>query len=211
MKTDALIDLLAQGAGPAPKAVVARRLLPAAALGLVVSAALSLLVVGPVPGSMYATPAPWIKLAYGAALAAAAGWWTARLAKPVPRVAGPTRAVAGVLMAMALLGALVLIGVPAGERPAALLGHSWLACPWAVALVSLPGLGAMLWGLRQLAPTRPRAAGFAAGLAAGALGATGYALACSEVSATFVAIWYTLGVLLTGLVGAWLGPRVLRW
>jgi hypothetical protein len=39
----------------------------------------------------------------------------------------------------------------------------------------------------------------------------GYALACPEVSLTFVAIWYSLGIALAGVLGAFLGPRVLRW
>jgi hypothetical protein len=43
------------------------------------------------------------------------------------------------------------------------------------------------------------------------LGASGYALACPEASPAFVAVWYSLGVLLTGLLGAALGPRLLRW
>jgi len=91
------------------------------------------------------------------------------------------------------------------------LGSSWLSCPWNVLALSLPGLGAALWAVRGLAPTRPRAAGFAAGMFAGALGALGYALACQEGSAAFVAVWYTLGIGLTGGLGALLGPRVLRW
>ena len=39
----------------------------------------------------------------------------------------------------------------------------------------------------------------------------GYALACTEASPAFVAVWYTLGIIVTGAVGALLGPRVLRW
>jgi hypothetical protein len=77
--------------------------------------------------------------------------------------------------------------------------------------LSLPALAAAFWAVRGLAPTRLRAAGFAAGLLAGSLGAFGYALSCPEVSPAFVAVWYTLGIGLTGAVGAGLGPRVLRW
>ncbi|MFO1333443.1 MAG: NrsF family protein, partial [Rubrivivax sp.] len=56
-----------------------------------------------------------------------------------------------------------------------------------------------------------RAAGFAAGLLAGAIGALAYALACTEMAMSFVAAWYTLGILMVGALGALLGPRVLRW
>jgi hypothetical protein len=43
------------------------------------------------------------------------------------------------------------------------------------------------------------------------VGALGYSVACTEESIAFVATWYSLGILLTGLAGAALGPRVLRW
>ena len=65
--------------------------------------------------------------------------------------------------------------------------------------------------VRGLAPTRPRMAGLAAGVFAGSLAALGYALACPEVSITFVAVWYSLGIALSGLLGCALGGRILRW
>lgn len=211
MKTAELIEMLARSAGPAPRAVAARRLVPAALAGALLSAALALAVLGPVPWALYATPAPWLKLAYAGALAAAAGWLAARLGRPVPRLKGPRVAVLAVLGAMAALGAAALLAAPPGDRMTALLGHSALTCPWNVAVLSLPALLAALWALRGLAPTRPRAAGFAAGLLAGAVGALGYALSCEETSPAFVAVWYTLGVLLTAGLGAALAPRLLRW
>jgi hypothetical protein len=211
VKTERLIDLLARDAGPAPRALVLRRLGPAALLGLLASAAVALGWLGSVPAEMYRTPAPWMKLGYGAALALAAGWLAARLGRPAAPLAGPQRATAAVLAAMAAVGAVVLLLAPDAARLQALLGHSWARCPWNVALLSLPALAAALWALRGLAPTRPRAAGLAAGLMAGALGALGYALSCEESSPAFVAVWYTAGVALVGLLGAALGPRVLRW
>lgn len=211
MRTDALIDMLAQGAGPAPHAVAARRLVPAVCLGLFMSSVLALLMIGPLPSAMFATPAPWIKLAYSLTLAVAATVLTARLSRPVARLAAPRTAVAAVLVTMGLVGAASLWATPAGERAAAVLGLTWFLCPWMVMAVALPALAAMLWAVRGLAPTHLRGAGFAAGLLAGAVGATGYSLACPETSAAFVAVWYTAGIGLTALVGTALGPRVLRW
>ena len=211
MKTEALIEMLARGAGPAPRAVVARRLLPVAGLGLVASALLALALIGPIPASMYATTVPWMKLAYAGALAAAAGWLTARLARPIGRLAVPRVVLLCVFGAMGLLGLAALIATPSSDRLSTLLGHSWLTCPGNVVASSLPALAGSLWAVRGLAPTQPRAAGFAAGLFAGSVGALGYALSCPEVSAAFVAVWYTLGIGLSGLLGALLGPRVLRW
>jgi hypothetical protein len=211
MKTDSLIEMLARGAGPAPRAVAARRLLPAAGLGLLVSAGLALTVTGPPPPDMLQTPALWMKLAYAGLLAAAAGWLTAKLSRPAAPLAPAQRSLLAVLAAMLLLGLVALLAAPAGERMDTLLGHSWLRCPRNVLALSLPALAAALWAVRGLAPTRPRAAGGAAGLFAGALGAFGYALSCTENSPAFVAVWYTLGIALAGALGAALGPRVLRW
>lgn len=165
---------------------------------------------GLIPASMFATTVPWMKMAYAGALVVAAGWMTASLSRPAAPIVRP-RALVAVFVAMAIVGAVCLLAQPEGARASALLGQSWLRCPWSVLMLSLPALAAALWAVRGLAPTRPRAAGFAAGLLAGSLGALGYALSCPEASPAFVAVWYSLGIALTGAVGAALGPRVLRW
>lgn len=211
MKTDALIDMLARDAGPVPRALAARRLSPAAAAGLLVSALIAITWFGAIPAEMFATAVPWTKMAYAGALALAAGWWTARLSRPAAPIALPRRATVLVLLAMAVLGSVSLASTPAGARLDALLGESWSTCPGSVLALSLPALAASLWAVRGLAPTRPRTAGFAAGLLAGSVGAFGYSLSCPEASPAFVAVWYTLGIAFTGAVGAVLGPRVLRW
>jgi hypothetical protein len=138
-------------------------------------------------------------------------WPFARLARPVAHTRAPWRLVGAVVLAMVLLGSWQVLQAEPGSRSQALLGHSWASCPWNVLLLSLPALGGAFWALRGLAPTRPRAAGLAAGLLAGAVGAAGYALSCSELSMAFVAVWYTLGIALAGALGALLGPRLLRW
>ncbi|MBI5792571.1 MAG: DUF1109 domain-containing protein [Rhodocyclales bacterium] len=211
MKTDTLIDLLSRQAGPAPRALVARRLSPAALAGLVASALAAITWFGPIPATMFATAVPWTKMVYAGALALAAGWLTARLSRPAAPLQRPQRAVFAVVGVMAMMGGVSLVSEPAGGRVQALLGHSWSSCPWSVLALSLPGLAAALWAVRGLAPTRPLAAGFAAGLMAGSVGAFGYALSCPEASSAFVAVWYSLGIALTGIVGAVLGSRVLRW
>ena len=211
MKTSELIGLLATGAGPAPRAVAARRLWPAALAGGVIAAAAAVVALGPVPADMRAGSALWTKLGSAALLAAAAGWLAARLARPAATTGLQRRLVAAVVVGMGLLGGVSLWQAPGGERLAYLLGQTWVACPWNVLALSLPALAGTLWALRDLAPTRLRVAGLAAGLLAGAVGALGYSLACPEVSIAFVAVWYSLGIALTGALGAALGPRALRW
>jgi hypothetical protein len=211
MKTNDLIGLLAQGAGPAVRVRPLLRLLPAMAAGLAAAALLSIGLFGLVPAHMLATPALWVKLGYGALLVVAAGWLAARLAVPLSHWRAPVWSLACITAGMAVLGLLALVAAAPGARAAALLGSSWARCPLIIPAVALPALAAALWALRGMAPTRLRAAGFAAGLLAGALGAIGYSLHCPEQSLTFVAIWYSLGVLASAGLGAWLGPRALRW
>jgi hypothetical protein len=211
MNTHLLIEMLARGAGPAPTAVVAKRLAPAAAVGLLCSGLLALLIIGPLPSAVFLTPAPWIKLAYAVSLATAACWLLAKLARPVSHRARPVAAVLAVLAVMAVVGLIAVSTAPAELRAAALLGQTWWVCPWLLMLVSLPALLALLWALQGLAPTDLPSAGTAAGVLAGSLGAMGYALACPENSTTFVAVWYTLGIGLTALIGRWLMPRFLHW
>lgn len=211
MKTTELIGLLAQGAGPAPRVRPLHRLAPAMAGGALVAALLSIGLLGVVPAHMLATPALWLKLAYAGSLALGAAWLTARLSLPLSQVRAPQRLIACVVAAMVLLGLAALLAAAPGERAAALLGRSWWRCPLIIAGVALPALAALLCTLRGLAPTRLSAAGFAAGLLAGALGAIGYALHCPEESLAFVAVWYTLGIFGSAALGALLGPRTLNW
>jgi hypothetical protein len=151
------------------------------------------------------------KLGYGALLVCAAGSLAARLALPLSHVRAPAWSLAVITAGMALLGLAALFTAAPSERGAALLGSSWYRCPLIIPAVALPALAAALWTLRGMAPTRLRAAGFAVGLLAGALGTIGYSLHCPEESLTFVAIWYSLGILASGGLGALLGPRALRW
>lgn len=75
----------------------------------------------------------------------------------------------------------------------------------------MPTFAAVFWAARGFAPTRPRLAGAAAGLFASALATIAYCVHCPEMSPAFWSIWYAIGMLLPAALGAWLGPRLLRW
>jgi len=211
VKTDTLIEMLARQAGPAPDFPVGRHLAAAASLGLLASSVLALALIGPLPAAVFYTAAPWIKLVYAVLLLVGTSALAARLSRPVSSTVMARAAVTSVFLLMLLAGAVTLITTPEGGRWSALLGQTWWICPWMLMMLSLPALTAILWAMRSLAPTRLKQAGFAAGLVAGVLGAMGYSLACPETSVAFVAIWYSMGIALTGWVGQWIGPKVLRW
>ena len=112
---------------------------------------------------------------------------------------------------LAIVSAIELAHIPPGDWLGAWLGGTWTKCPWLVLMLSVPIFAGLLWSFRRLAPTRLRAAGGAAGFAAGACAATLYGLHCPEVSAAFVLTWYTLGIALAAAAGALVGPYLLRW
>jgi hypothetical protein len=84
-------------------------------------------------------------------------------------------------------------------------------CVSAILLASAPALLLILGALRTGAPTRPGLAGAVAGLLAGALGATAYTIACVNDGRMFVAIWYSVAILIAASVGAVIGRRALAW
>jgi len=211
MKTERFIGFLATGAGAAPRALVAWRLSPVLAAALAASAGASIAALGLIPPSMWSAAAPWIKLGYAVGLGASCAWLVARLARPAAPIGAAPYALAAEVAAMLLTGAVDLALAPRAERYSHLFGQSAARCPWAILALSIPALAGVLWALRGLAPTRPRQAGLGAGLLAGAIGAAGYALSCAEESAAFVAVWYSLGIALCGLLGGALGGRLLRW
>ena len=211
MKTELLIAALARGAGPAPRALLLKRLGPALAVGAVLAVA-GALSEFPMVGREVMADTGWlIKIGYTLALAALAAACIERLAKPG---AGTRLRTWGLVLPFGLIAVLALLEwreLSAHERVATWLGSSWDHCPYWVFMLSLPSLALGLWALRGMAPTQPVRSGFVLGLLAGGIGASGYALICPEVSMTFIASWYTLGIVAVAALGAILGPRVLRW
>jgi hypothetical protein len=185
----------------------------AAAVGALAALALALAIWGPrhdLPRAVVSMHF-WMKAGYALALAAAGLLALERLGRPGERAPiGMTLAGLAVLAVLGLAAHELMI-LPRGAWMPVLKGHSWQVCSLNIAALSGPGFLAALWALRQMAPTRPRLAGAAAGLMAGGLGAAAYGVACNETAASFLASWYSLGMLAWAAVGALLGPRLLRW
>lgn len=213
MNTDQLIDSLTSNIKPVRRSAMSVRLAIGLLIGALISAGLVVATLGARPDLMVAMGgfAFWMKWSYTLSLSVIAIYATARLARPDP---GNLRALWLIAIPVTLLagvGVLELMHTPSSEWLAMWLGHNWSKCPWLVFGLAMPIFIGLLWSFRRLAPTRLRAAGAAAGLAAGAFAATVYCLHCPEVSAIFVLTWYSLGILLAASLGALIGPRVLRW
>lgn len=213
MKTEELIALLATRADQVPAHTTQRRFALALGIGLPATALLMLVTMGLRADLMQAAAgwAFWLKLAFTACMALGGLILSGRLSRPGMKVGFAWVAIAVPLFAVWLAAAAELFpGVPE-QRLDMLLGSSWKSCPWNIAALSLPLLMATLWCVKDLAPTRLALAGAAAGLLSGALGALVYALHCTESGAPFIGIWYVIGITIPTLIGAALGPRLLRW
>jgi len=118
----------------------------------------------------------------------------------------------GATLVMILIAVLFEQSALTGPAQAeAWFGQSWRSCTLNVAAISLAASPFLLFAARRLAPGRPTLAGFAAGLVAGAVAASAYGLYCPEGTASFLAAWYTLGILAAGAIGAAAGRYLLRW
>ncbi len=213
MKTDDLIALLATGVTPVDPTLPEKRFRTALAAGLLGSVLWVLGVHGLRPdlAQVSHNPMLWVKFAFPASVGITALLISLRLSRPGMPV-GPLRWALWIPAAgMGLLSALALIPATPDERVALVLGQTWRVCAESIAVAALPAFAASLWAFKGLAPTRPALAGASAGLLAGAVGALAYALHCPELAAPFLAVWNTLGMLIPAAIGAWLGPRVLKW
>ena len=213
MNTDTLIATLAKDLTPVSRHAIGRRLL----LGILGGGAITLVLVALMLGfrsdlgvAMHGF-AFWMKWTYTISLGIGAVVMVVRLSRPEPVRLRGFWPLAVPFALLAIITAAEMAHVPPGNWLAMWLGQTWKKCPWLVLMLSAPIFIGLLWSFRRLAPTRLSAAGGAAGLAAGAWAATLYCLHCPEVSALFVLTWYTLGIGLAAIVGALLGPRLLRW
>lgn len=213
MNTDQLIAKLANDVAPISRHAVARRV----AVGIALGAVGTLLLIGlglgfnPQLDTAMRGYFFWLKWGYTFSLGLCAVIATTRLARPDSGNLSWLWVMTLPVGSLAVVGVLEMSRVPSGQWMPMWLGETWRECPVLVFLLSLPIFAGLLWSFRRMAPTRLRAAGATAGLTAGAWAGTLYCLHCPEVSAIFVLTWYSLGIGLAALVGALLGPRLMRW
>lgn len=213
MKTDELITMLASDAGAVAPQVWRQRYALALGAGLIGAALLMALLLGVRPDIADAVRLPmfWVKLLFPLTLAAAALLAAMRLSRPGVAIGRAGPVLAAPVLAIWLLAIIALLRAVPEDRSMLIWGETWASCPFNVTLLSMPAFVVLLWVMKSLAPVRPVLAGAAAGLLAGATGATVYALHCPELAAPFIAIWYLLGMLIPAALGAVIGPRLLRW
>jgi len=212
MRTDDLIADLSDRLEPVRYGALTRMLVLAVVVGVIGSTVLMLSALGLRHDFARAIVSfgMWTKLIYTFAIAALGFWLVQRAGRPGADMARPARILLLPVLVMALL-ALAQLTTPGADMRDLVLGHSSRVCALLVILTALPTLAATFWALKRMAPTRLTLAGVGAGLFAGAAGAFVYSFHCTEGSAPFIGIWYSLGIALTAAVGGFLGRNLLRW
>ncbi|MEM5344222.1 DUF1109 domain-containing protein [Paraburkholderia azotifigens] len=213
MKTDDLIGLLSNQVTRIDRGVVARRFIKALVLGGLGSLILMSVVFGVRHdlASVARTTIFWAKMAYPLAIAVGAMLAVMRLGRPGARAGYSWALIALPFVAVWAASMVVLDGTAPAGRWAVVLGQTWRTCPFNIMLLSLPTFPAVFWAVKSLAPTQLRLAGAVAGLLASSTATVVYCLHCPEMSPAFWSVWYAIGMLVPAGIGAWLGPKLLRW
>jgi len=213
MKTDDLVAMLANGPVAVPRRATSRRLWLALLVGMPLSFVILFAEYGLRRDLVQAMfwPMFWVKVLFPLCIAAAGFVMVQRLARPGVAVRYAWTGAAMPVLGIWALAVAAWFTLPADDRMPSLMGQSWRICAASIGLMALPVFAATLVALKGLAPTQPALSGAAAGALAGGVGAAVYALHCMELTAPFLAVWYVSGIAVPVLVGAALGPRLLRW
>ena len=211
MKTDQLIEILSSNVEPVKQSHLRKTLIYAVVAGAIAAFGVMLSTVGLRPNGPPPLELLSLRLVFTLSLIAIGAVFLARLARPGQR--------AGRLVALTAVPFVVFVaagGIAVGfASPMAwgrmLFGMNWMTCLICIPLFAVLPFVALVWFLRDGAPTNLRLTGAIAGLLAGALGATAYAFHCPDDSVPFIAFWYASMVGFCGLVGALLGRKLLRW
>jgi hypothetical protein len=213
MRTDDLIAMLSTNVEAVDRRQVARTLGGAVAFGTLVALSVGLVVLGGRTdvGINGALGFLVIKLVFAMTVTALAFVFLIRSARPGGRRRGSVAFVLLPFAGIVGLASISLANAPAVHWQMMFMGDEWLECLLSIPIIAIVPFALVIWAVRQAAPTHLRRAGALAGLVAGGLSATGYALHCTADSLPFVAIWYGGTIMLCTLVGAVFGPRLLRW
>jgi hypothetical protein len=212
MKTDELIDVLATNVEPIKGGELRNTVMIALAIGAAAALCLVLAMFGlpaAAPGSKFSL-LKILALAFTLGLVAAGASLLIRSARP-GEPGSKLLVLIGLLFLAIFLAALValLVTHPTGWG-GMVFGPQWAACLVCIPLFAVVPFMSLAWALRRGAPTNLVRAGAIAGLVAGALSATIFAFHHFSGSIPFIAFWYGGPIFVCAVVGAILGPRLLR-
>ncbi|KAA0596086.1 hypothetical protein J2848_002701 [Azospirillum lipoferum] len=211
MRTEDLIDRLVLD--PPPRFGFGTVFMAATLLGILVAGGIFLAVIGVRPDIGRAAESLRFLFKFAATMPLALGALgvALRLSRPGMAAGGWRLVLGAVPVLLATAVALELHQVPASLWQSRLVGANAGFCLSLIPLMAFGPLALLITVMRRGAPERPALAGGFAGLAAGGIAATFYALHCPDDSPLFVAAWYSAAILVMGVAGCLAGHRFLRW
>jgi hypothetical protein len=211
MKTDHLIELLAQDSSPTRSFRL--MLIAAVACSIVIAGTVFFTRIGLRPDISEAVKSSrfLFKFVVTITLAVSATATALRLGRPGESLGlkGLVLAAAPALMMVAALVELLI--VPEDRWIPRLIGHNSRFCLTLIPFLSVGPLACLMIALRQGAPSNPGVAGAVAGLAASGIAATFYAANCTDDSPLFVITWYPIAILIVTALGYLIGRKLLKW
>ena len=212
MKTDQLINLLSTNLEPVKRGETKKTLIWTILAGGLAAVCLMLATVGLRPGgAWFLSGYLLLKLLFMLILICAGAALLAKLVSPGQDGRKLYTVILLAFLAIGSAGVCALALGPPVARDQMMMGSQWAICALCIPLFAIVPFAGLIWALRRGAPTNLRRTGAVAGLVAGALGAVAYAFHCPDDSIPFIALWYGGMVALCALLGATLGPRLLRW
>jgi hypothetical protein len=212
MKTDQLIDMLSTNVEPVKTGQLKKTLAATLVVGAAASFCVMLTTVGlrTEAGGLHVGYLV-LKLLFMLILIGAGTALLAKLIRPGQDDRNLYLLLFVAFIALGVVGVVALVVQPSAAWDRMILGTQWQMCALCIPGFAIVPFAGLIWALRRGAPTHLRRTGAVAGLVAGAVGAVAYAFHCPDDSIPFIALWYGAMVALCALVGAILGPRLLRW
>ena len=213
MRTDDLITMLSTNVESVDRHQLARTFCAAVIIGGAAAVTIVLLVLGPRTGltDIDVLVPLALKILFTVVVLGLASAYLIRFARPGGERRAPLALLALPFVVIVVLAAISLASTPHSHWNNMIVGDQSVECLLSIPVIAIAPFALIIWAVRQAMSTDLRRAGALAGLAAGALSATGYALHCVDDSVPFVALWYGGTIALCMLAGAAFGPRLLRW
>ena len=215
MNTDRLIDMLSAELEAVNSGRLGKTLILAIVTGGSIAFGLMLVTVGPRHDLQSTAHLEWVavKLLFALSVIGAGALLLNKSMRPGLEDATNWTMVLFPFLAALAVAFAVLLGQPQAWREL-LRGAttvSSMRCLLLIMFFATIPLAAVIYALRQGAPTRLKFCGGFAGIVAGGIGAAAYAFNCASDTIPFIAIWYSAAIVICAAIGSQLGPRVLRW
>ncbi len=195
------------------RAMRARRGLFLALAAMAVTIALTIALLGLRPDVAAGNFQPLFLFANGLLLAVGLGSAFAAVRMGMPRVGQSSQGwkwgvgIAGLLP----VAALIMLASGTEAMPADLVTSHEIKCVVMGLLLGLLTATMLVAWLRRGAPTSAQRAGLLVGLASGSVGMLAFAFHCPIDSFYHVGLWHALPVVLGGVIGRLVVPRLIRW